>query len=69
MTNMERPKITDDAKFIAKIYEALVTATDFQPGEGTYMYKDWFIVIPDATGRYKCKVGFFENETTLDYKQ
>jgi hypothetical protein len=38
MTEMKRPKITDNAKFIAKIYEALVTATDFQPGEGTYMY-------------------------------
>lgn len=66
MNNMKRPKITDNAKFIAKIYEALVTATDFQPGEGTYMYKDTFVVIPDITGRHKCKVEFYENVAPLE---
>ena len=61
---MKHPVITDEGLFIAKIFEALLTATDFKPGKGTYMYKDKFVVIPDDTGRWKCKVEFFENTMT-----
>ena len=52
------PKITNEALFIAKIYEALVMATDFQIGSETLIVNGRLVRISSATGDYAVKVKF-----------
>ena len=55
------PKITNEKLFVAKIYEALVMATDFQIGSGTLIVNDWLVRIPSAIGDYVVEVKFVKN--------
>jgi hypothetical protein len=55
------PKITNDKLFMAKIYEALVLATDFQIGSGAIIVNDGLVRIPNAGGDYAVKVEFVKN--------
>lgn len=57
----EFPKITDDALFMAKIYEALHVATDFQIGSGVIVVNDWLVRIPNMTGDYAVKIEFVKS--------
>ena len=55
------PKITNEKLFTAKIYEALVMATDFQIGSGTLIVNGRLVRIPSAIGDYAVKVEFVKN--------
>ena len=55
------PKITNDKLFMAKIYEALVLATDFQIGSGAIIVNDGLVRIPNIVGDYAVKVEFVKN--------
>jgi hypothetical protein len=55
------PKITNDKLFMAKIYEALVLATDFQIGSGAIIVNDGLVRIPNKVGDYAVKVEFVKN--------
>ena len=55
------PKITNEKLFMAKIYEALVMATDFQIGSGTLIVNGVLVRIPSTTGYYAVKVEFVKN--------
>ena len=55
------PKITNDKLFMAKIYEALVLATDFQIGSGAIIVNDRLVRIPNIVGDYAVKVEFVKN--------
>lgn len=57
----EFPKITNEKLFMAKIYEALVLATDFQIGSGAIVVNDWLVCIPNMTGDYAVKFEFVKN--------
>ena len=57
----EFPKITDDALFMAKIYEALVLATDFQIGSGAIIVNDGLVRIPNRGGDYAVRFEFVKN--------
>jgi hypothetical protein len=57
----EFPKITNDKLFMAKIYEALVLATDFQIGSGAIIVNDGLVRIPNMVGDYAVKVEFVKN--------
>ena len=57
------PKITNEKLFMAKIYEALVMATDFHIGSGTLIVNDVLVYIPSTTGDYVVKVEFVKNPT------
>ena len=46
---------------MAKIYEALVMATDFQIGSETLIVNGRLVRIPSATGDYVVKVEFVKN--------
>ena len=48
------PRITNDKLFMAKIYEALILATDFQIGKGA-------IIVNNMVGDYAVKVEFVNN--------
>lgn len=52
------PKITNEELFMAKIYEALVMATDFQIGSGTLIVNGGLVYIPSATGDYVVNIEF-----------
>jgi hypothetical protein len=54
----ERPKITNSELFMAKIYEALIMATDFQIGSGAIILNDGLVRIPNAIGDYAVKIEF-----------
>ena len=58
------PKITNDKLFMAKIYEALVLATDFQIGSGAIIVNGGLVRIPDIVGDYAVKVEFVKNKGT-----
>ncbi len=55
------PKITNDELFMAKIYEALILATDFRIGEGAIIVNDGLVRIPNIVGDYALKVEFVKN--------
>jgi len=55
------PKITNSELFMAKIYEALIMATDFQIGSGAIIVNDGLVRIPNITGDYAVKVEFVKN--------
>ena len=57
----EFPKITNSELFMAKIYEALVLATDFQIGSGAIIVNDGLVHIPNIVGDYAVKVEFVKN--------
>ena len=59
----EFPKITNDKLFMAKIYEALCTATNFQIGSKSMMINDGYVLILDANKDWICKVQFVKNNT------
>jgi hypothetical protein len=46
---------------MAKIYEALVLATDFQIGSGAIIVNDGLVRIPSKVGDYAVKVEFVKN--------
>jgi hypothetical protein len=54
----EFPKITNEKLFMAKIYEALIMATDFQIGSGAIIVNDGLVHIPNAVGDYAVKFEF-----------
>jgi hypothetical protein len=58
------PKIINDKLFMAKIYEALVLATDFQIGSGAIIVNDGLVRIPNTVGDYAVKVEFVKNQGT-----
>jgi hypothetical protein len=55
------PKITNSELFMAKIYEALIMATDFQIGNGAIIVNDWLVRIPNKGGDYAVKIEFVKN--------
>ena len=55
------PKITNEKLFVAKIYEALVMATDFQIGIETLIVNGRLVRITSATGDFVVKVKFVKN--------
>lgn len=55
------PRITNDKLFMAKIYEALILATDFQIGKGAIIVNDGLVRIPNMVGDYAVKVEFVNN--------
>ncbi|SFA76275.1 hypothetical protein SAMN05216587_101659 [Selenomonas ruminantium] len=57
----ESPKITNSELFMAKFYEALVMATDFQIGRGAIIMNDGLVRIPNIVGDYAVKVEFVKN--------
>ena len=57
------PKITNEKLFMAKFYEALVMATDFQIGSGTLIINGGLVYIPNATGDCVVKVEFVKNSS------
>lgn len=57
----EHPKITNSELFMAKIYEALIMATDFQIGSGAIIVNDGLVRIPNIVGDYAVKVEFVKN--------
>ena len=52
------PKITNDKLFMAKIYEALVLATDFQIGSEAIIVNDGLVHISNVAGDYAAKFEF-----------
>jgi hypothetical protein len=60
----EFPKITNDKLFMAKIYEALCTATNFQIGNKSMMINDGYVLILNANKDWMCKVEFVKNNAT-----
>ena len=60
MTEIPKPKITNNELFIAKIYEALVLATDFQSGRESMIVNNGLVHIPDRFGDYAVKIEFVE---------
>lgn len=60
MTEITKPKITNNELFIAKIYEALVLATDFQIGRESMIVNNGLVHIPDRFGDYAVKIEFVE---------
>ena len=60
MTEIPKPKITNNELFIAKIYEALVLATDFQIGSGAMIVDNGIVHIPNTFGNYAVKIEFVE---------
>jgi hypothetical protein len=60
----ESPKITNEKLFMAKIYEALIMATDFQIGRGAIIVNDGLVRIPNIVGDYSVKVEFVKNKGT-----
>ena len=63
----EFPKITNEKLFMAKIYEALIMATDFQIGSGAIIVNDGLVHIPNVVGDYAAKFEFVKNMAS--YKQ
>lgn len=57
----EIPKITNNELFMAKIYEALILATDFQIGSEAIIVNDGLVRIPNIVGDYAVKVEFVKN--------
>jgi hypothetical protein len=57
----EYPKITNNELFMAKIYEALILATDFQIGSGAIIVNDGLVRIPNMVGDYAVKNEFVKN--------
>ena len=57
----EFPRITNDKLFMAKIYEALVLATDFQIGSGAIIVNDGLVRIPNRSGDYVVRFEFVKN--------
>ena len=57
----EIPKITNSELFMAKIYEALILATDFQIGSGAIIVNDGLVRIPNRVGDYAVMVKFVKN--------
>jgi len=55
------PKITNNELFMAKIYEALIFATDFQIGSEAIIVNDGLVRIPNKGGDYAVKVEFVKN--------
>jgi hypothetical protein len=49
---------------MAKIYEALIMATDFQIGSGAIIVNDGLVRIPNMVGDYAVKVEFVKNQGT-----
>ena len=62
---MEHPQITNDALFLLKIFDALRSATTFQPSNDTFLYKDEYFIVNDISGEWKVKVEFIKNNSTL----
>ena len=60
MTEIPKPKITNNELFIAKIYEALVLATDFQIGRESMIVNNGLVHILDRFGDYAVKIEFVE---------
>lgn len=60
MTEIPKPKITNNELFIAKIYEALVLATDFQIGNEVMIVDKGLVRIPNIFGNYVVKIEFVE---------
>ena len=60
MTEIPKPKITNNELFIAKIYEALVLATDFQIGNEVLIADNGIVHIPNIFGDYAVKIEFVE---------
>ena len=55
------PKITNNELFMAKIYEALILATDFQIRSEAIIVNDGLVRIPNKGGDYAVKVEFVKN--------
>ncbi len=55
------PRITNDKWFMAKIYEALCTATNFKIGGKSMIINDGYVLILDANKDWMCKVEFVKN--------
>lgn len=55
------PKITNSELFMAKIYEALVLATDFQIGSRAIIVNDGLVRIPNRSGDYAVRFEFVKN--------
>jgi hypothetical protein len=64
----ESPKITNDKLFIAKIYEALILATDFQIGRKSMIINDGYVYIPNNNGDWAVKVEIVKNNSTISYE-
>ena len=64
----EIPKITNDKLFMAKIYEALVLATDFQIGRKSMIINDMYMYIPNNNGDWAVKVEIVKNNSTISYE-
>lgn len=60
MAEIPKPKITNNELFIAKIYEALVLATDFQIGSEAMIVNNGLVHIPNIFGDYAVKIEFVE---------
>ena len=65
MSMMERPTITNDALFLIKVFELLREATTFKPSNETFLYKDQFFTVVDESGKWKVKVEFQKNNSTM----
>jgi hypothetical protein len=57
----EFPKITNEKLFMAKIYEALIMATDFRVGRRAIIVNGGLVHIPNAVGDYAVKFEFVKN--------
>ena len=55
------PKITNNELFMAKIYEALIVATDFQIGSEAIIVNEGLVRIPNKVGDYAVIVEIVKN--------
>ena len=60
MAKIPKPKITNNELFIAKIYEALVLATDFQIGSEAMIVNNGLVHIPNTFGDYAVKLSLLK---------
>jgi hypothetical protein len=54
---------------MAKIYEALVLATDFQIGRKSMIVNDGYVYITNSNDDWAFKVEFVRNNSTMSYKE
>jgi hypothetical protein len=64
----EIPKITNDKLFMAKVYEALCVATNFQIGRKSMIINDGYVYITNSNDDWAFKVEFVKNNSTMSYR-
>ena len=61
---MERPTITNEEMFMAKIYELISLSTNFKPGDIAFMLGDSCVTMLDKDKKWRLKFEFQKNNST-----